>query len=212
MEPLMGKETDNDHSRERPARQKGSSRKKIILCALVLVAVIFISTLLYIINFTLKKTPGEPPDLVEMEFEEKGVKVISLYFPDLEGTHLEQEIRQIPAPKNPADLARMILEELIAGSREQSTPVFPPGTQIENVIIGGNNDLYINLDEEYHDRVNPGTESEILLVSSVARTLSANMPQVETFQILVGGKQIDTLGGHIRADRPFRVVRWKDRK
>ncbi len=48
-----------------------------------------------------------------------------------------------------------------------------------------------------------GTTNEILTVYSLVDTLTANLPAVSSVQILVEGKELDTLAGHLDLRRPL---------
>ena len=50
-----------------------------------------------------------------------------------------------------------------------------------------------------------GIQSEQLAVDSIARTLEANVPQVQRFKILIHGQEVETLAGHFDLTQTFQV-------
>jgi hypothetical protein len=50
-----------------------------------------------------------------------------------------------------------------------------------------------------------GIQSEQLAVDSIARTLEANIPQVQRLKILIHGQEADTLAGHLDLTQTFPV-------
>jgi hypothetical protein len=50
-----------------------------------------------------------------------------------------------------------------------------------------------------------GIQSEQLAVDSIARTLEADVPQVQRLKILIHGQEVETLAGHIDLTQTFRV-------
>ena len=50
-----------------------------------------------------------------------------------------------------------------------------------------------------------GIQSEQLAIDSIARTLEADVPQVQRIKILIHGQEVETLAGHIDLTQTFRV-------
>jgi len=48
-----------------------------------------------------------------------------------------------------------------------------------------------------------GTDAELLTVYTIVDALTANLPAVRAVQILVEGKEVDTLAGHVDLRRPI---------
>ena len=54
-----------------------------------------------------------------------------------------------------------------------------------------------------------GTTNEILTVYSLVSALTSNLPAVTGVQILIDGKEVDTLAGHLDLRRPIEQdARW----
>lgn len=54
-----------------------------------------------------------------------------------------------------------------------------------------------------------GVAAEQATLRSVLRTLAVNFPELRTCSLLVDGAQVTTLAGHVRADDPFVLGRWR---
>ena len=48
-----------------------------------------------------------------------------------------------------------------------------------------------------------GTVNELLTVYTIVNALTANLPAVTAVQLLVDGKEVDTLAGHVDLRRPL---------
>ena len=48
-----------------------------------------------------------------------------------------------------------------------------------------------------------GSTNELLTVYAIVNAVTANLSSVQRVQILIGGKQADTLAGHVDLRRPF---------
>ena len=54
-----------------------------------------------------------------------------------------------------------------------------------------------------------GMKVENATLQVILSTLALNFPEIETCSLLVDGAQVETLGGHIQADQPFALRRWR---
>ena len=48
-----------------------------------------------------------------------------------------------------------------------------------------------------------GTQDELLTIYSIVDALTSNLPAVSSVQLLVDGKEVDTLAGHIDLRKPL---------
>jgi hypothetical protein len=48
-----------------------------------------------------------------------------------------------------------------------------------------------------------GSLTELLTVQAIVHAVTANLPAVQRVQILIGGKEVDTLAGHVDIRRPL---------
>jgi len=48
-----------------------------------------------------------------------------------------------------------------------------------------------------------GTVSELLTVYTIVNVVTANLPAITSVQVLVDGKEVDTLAGHVDLRRPL---------
>jgi len=54
-----------------------------------------------------------------------------------------------------------------------------------------------------------GTQNELLTVYTIVNALTINLPAVTTVQLLVDGKEVDTLSGHVDLRQPLaRNLNW----
>ena len=72
---------------------------------------------------------------------------------------------------------------------------------------GGN--AYLDLSSELQTNHPGGTTNEILAVYSLVSALTTNLPAVTGVQILIDGKEVDTLAGHLDLRRPIEQdLKW----
>lgn len=118
---------------------------------------------------------------------------VVLYFAKSDGSGLEGEIRSIPRQEG---IARATINELIAGpSLEGLLPTIPAATILEGINIR-DGICTVDFSEELSTDHPGGLENEELTVYSIVNTLS-QFDSIQQVKILVGGKEVDTLAGHV---------------
>ncbi|MDU2064193.1 MAG: GerMN domain-containing protein [Sporomusaceae bacterium] len=122
----------------------------------------------------------------------------NLYFPSDDGAHLVMEPRTFPLNDQPAHMA---VEALLTGSNQPHTAkVFPAGTKLRQLTIK-DGVAYVDFNKALL-KGNGGSATEMLLVTSLVNTLT-EFSTVDKVQILVEGKKIDTLYGHMDLSVPL---------
>jgi len=131
---------------------------------------------------------------------------VKLYFVSEKGTTLTIETREINATGSELDQAHLIIQELIVGPAPNSNlaPTIPPGTKLRQIYFDSGGSAYVDFSREIQDNHPGGSTGELLTIFSVVNTLVANSPKIKRVQVLVEGKEIPTLAGHIDTSRPFK--------
>ncbi|HPW21762.1 MAG TPA: GerMN domain-containing protein, partial [Vicinamibacterales bacterium] len=57
-----------------------------------------------------------------------------------------------------------------------------------------------------------GSQHELLTVYAIVDTLTANLPAITSVQILVDGREVDSLAGHVDLRRPLPNTRLRAEK
>lgn len=126
-------------------------------------------------------------------------ETITLYFAKSTPTELwlVPELRKV---SRKPDMLRVALEELIRGPADQSLGgLIPKDTKVIDVAV---RDFvaYPNFSAEI-TRVSVGSRGEALMVASIANTL-IKFPGVEKVQIMVDGRKVESLAGHVDISGP----------
>ena len=74
---------------------------------------------------------------------------------------------------------------------------------MRTVFLTSAGDAYVDLSAELQSNHPGGTTNEILTVYSLVQALTSNLPAVSGVQILIDGKEVDTLAGHLDLRRPI---------
>ena len=70
-------------------------------------------------------------------------------------------------------------------------------------------DAFVDLSPEARTMHTGGALDELFTVYSIVNALTANLPAVSRVQILVDGKEVDTLAGHVDLRHPLQKnLKW----
>jgi hypothetical protein len=127
---------------------------------------------------------------------------VKLFFEDPEQAGLVMEEREVLFSNDLARQIRVVLEQLIEGSRAGKLPPFPPETKVIEVFVTAWGTAYVDLSKEAALGVG-GSKDELLAVYAVVNSITTNFPAVARVQILVDDRPADTLAGHVDLSRPL---------
>ena len=132
-----------------------------------------------------------------------------LFYVNEEGTALSGVEQEVSYGEGTVEQARRIIEAQLAAPAPPLASAIPPGTKLRTVFLTSEGDAYIDLSAELQSNHPGGTTNEILTVYSLVGALTSNLPAVSGVQILIDGKEVDTLAGHLDLRRPIEQdSRW----
>ncbi len=126
-----------------------------------------------------------------------------LFYVSDDGTRLTSIERDVAYGESADDQAREIVAAQIAPVAVPLVSAVPPGTTLRAVFITKNGDAYVDLSREVHSAHPGGSVNELLTVYTIVNALTVNLPAVTAVQVLVDGKEVDTLSGHVDLRRPL---------
>jgi hypothetical protein len=126
-----------------------------------------------------------------------------LFYVDEQGTLLRGIEQEVLYGENTTEQARRIIEAQIAPAPPPQVSAIPAGTKLRTVFVTKSGDVYVDLSAEVQANHPGGTTNETLTVYALVSALTANLPAVTGVQILVEGKEVDTLAGHLDLRRPI---------
>lgn len=142
----------------------------------------------------------EPP---VSETATEGSIRVTLFYLSGTGSMLSPEEREIPFANSLQEQAKQVLQQLLAGSRSGRGSAIPSGVELRGLFITQQGLAFIDLSQELIANHPGGTCAEELTVYSLANTLISNFPAVKKIQILVEGREIQSLAGHLDLTRPY---------
>jgi hypothetical protein len=127
----------------------------------------------------------------------------TLFYVSEGGDALIPVAREVPYANTPADQVKRILEMQTSpppGIRRSALPV---GTTVRNVFLTKDGDAFVDLGGAIVSGHTGGSLDEALTVYTIVNAVTFNLPDVTRVQILVEGKQVDTLVGHMDLRSPL---------
>jgi spore germination protein GerM len=79
----------------------------------------------------------------------------------------------------------------------------PPGTTLRALFVTDKGRAYVDLSHEVAAAHSGGTLDELLTVYTIVDALTVNLPGVQSVQILIDGKEAQTLAGHVDLRQPL---------
>jgi spore germination protein GerM len=140
-------------------------------------------------------------------FETMGVLVerreVLLYFSDSEGEYLIGEKREILKKHEVKEEAKEAILELIKGPKGKLVPTLPPRTKLLNLQVSEAGLAKVNFSQSLSKDHPGGSSAELMTVYSIVNSLSINFPKIKRVQILIDGKPIETIAGHLSLMQPI---------
>lgn len=128
-----------------------------------------------------------------------GTMQIVIYHADKNAAYLVPEVHVVPVSTHPLQVAT---ELLLAGTKKTGViPVMPEGTKLRGIWIK-DHVAYVNFSDKLIKNNSGGSAGEVLLVGAIVNTLT-EFPEVQKVQLLVEGKKIDTITGHLDTSEPL---------
>ena len=132
----------------------------------------------------------------------RNIKAQLFYVGD-DGVSLKAVEREIPFGENTVEQAKAIVGAQVAPATESFVSAIPPGTTLRALFITRGGEAYVDLSGELVTAHPGGSTNELLTIRTLVDVLTTNLPAITAVQLLVDGKELDTLAGHVDLRRPF---------
>ena len=130
------------------------------------------------------------------------IKARLFYVAD-DGMRLTSIERDVAYGEGSIEQAREIVAAQIASPPAPLVSAIPSGTALRALYMTEGGEAYVDLSRELSTSHTGGTMNELLTIYAIVNALTANLPAVTSVQILVDGKEVETLSGHVDLRRPL---------
>jgi spore germination protein GerM len=192
------------------AHVSGIGRRRVLALSALTIATAVIAWLLFVGLPRWYGRPKQvtPPAPVAAATSGRKIKARLFYLSE-DGTRLTGVERDVAYGEGSAAQAEEIVKAQIAPVAGPLVSAVPPGTALRALYLTARGDAYVDLSRDVVTGHPGGSLDELLTVYSIVNALTMNLPAVTAVQVLVDGREVDTLAGHVDLRRPLgKNVSW----
>lgn len=126
-----------------------------------------------------------------------------LFYVAEDGVRLAPVEQEVLYGEGTLEQAKRIVEAQLGPARAPLASAIPAGTKLRTIFLTQGGTAYIDLSQEISAAHPGGTTNEILTVYTLVNALTVNLPAITGVQLLIDGREIDSLAGHLDLRRPF---------
>jgi len=120
-----------------------------------------------------------------------------------DGVHLMSVEQDILYAEPPIEQAREILKAQLAAPSAPFVSAIPAGTTLRALFLTPKGEAYVDVSHDIATAHPGGSLNERLTIYTIVQVLTFNLPKITAVQLLVDGKEVETLAGHIDLRRPL---------
>ena len=155
----------------------------------------------------LRRTEGGGPAATTTEGpvqagETRRIQALLFYVTD-DGSELQAATHEVLYGATPVEQARHIIDAQLQPPPAGRLSAIPQGTQVRSVFVGSKGDAYVDLSPEVRTNHTGGSLNEALTVFTLVNALTSNLPGITSVQILIDGREVDSLAGHLDLRHPL---------
>ena len=144
------------------------------------------------------KTVESPKQPAVNPTQEKTMQIV-VYHATKDAMYLVPETHKVAINNQPA---RTAIELLLAGTKNSDlVAIMPAGTKLKNLTVK-DHIAYVDFDDAIIKKSTGGSAGETLMVAAIVNTLT-EFSDIHQVQILINGKKVETLSGHLDVSEPL---------
>jgi len=182
-------------------QQKKKMKKSVLIFVIRVLVGFLVFFFLTLFDYVYPPVGGQGAGARKKEKNE-----VTVYFSDANERFLAPEKRYVPKEDTPENAARELVKTLLDGSRTGLVNTFPEKVGVTGVRID-NGTAYVTFNRNLLKNHPGGSAAEMATIYSLTNTLTENIPVIERVKILVAGKEIDSIKGHIDTRQAFSANR-----
>jgi Sporulation and spore germination len=160
-----------------------------------------------------KQDPESAPATTSSAGPTRKIKARLFYVAE-DGLRLVASEQEVIFGEGTLEQGRRLIEAQLGTAPPPLVSAIPAGTKLRDLFItetGDSSVAFVDLSSEVTSGHPGGALSELLTVYTIVDLLTENLPAITSVQILVDGKEADTLAGHVDLRRPLvKDPRWTE--
>lgn len=185
---------------EEVKHKRTKKKRRFALLSLIVVTSVVFLAIFFITLFDYLYPPAAGKHTAAQKREKQEA---TLFFSDANERFLVPEKRLVPKEKAVEEQAKELIKALLSGSKTGLVNTFPEKAELQSVGLEGGDTLLVSFSASLAADHPGGSAAEMATVYSLTNTLTANMPAIKKVKILIGGKERESLKGHIGLRNPF---------
>ena len=183
------------------------ARRRTLLIGLTLAVLVGVAAAWLLVSRFGSAPPQAPADTVRSATPvstgpERKITA-TMYFISEDGMALVGVQREVPFGEPIAEQARLLVEAQLENAPEPLARAVPAGTTLRGLYLTDAGDAFVDLSDEARTRHTGGALNELFTIYAIVDALTVNLPSVRRVQILVNGREVDTLAGHVDLRHPL---------
>ena len=133
----------------------------------------------------------------------------TLFYITEDGMALQGVQSEVPFGERVDEQARHIITAQIAGTPGPLASAIPAGTTLRALYVSERGEAFVDFSKEITAQHTGGALDELFTVYAIVNALTVNLPGISRVQILIDGKEADTLAGHVDLRHPLsQNLKW----
>lgn len=150
-----------------------------------------------------RQSPTQPAPAAERKI------TATLYYVSEDGMSLVGVQREVPFGDSVLEQARHIVEAQMGPAPAPLASAIPAGTTVRALYVTERGDAFVDLSADARTKHTGGALDELFTVYTIVDALTVNLPSIARVQILIEGKEVDTLAGHVDLRHPLQKnLQW----
>ena len=127
----------------------------------------------------------------------------TLFYIAEDGLSLVPVQREVPLAEPVVEQARQIMLAQLAPPTHPLASTIPSDTKLRAIYLSDRGDLFVDFSPDLTTRHTGGSLDELFTVYAIVNAATVNLPAIGRVQILIDGKEVDTLAGHVDLRNPL---------
>jgi spore germination protein GerM len=182
------------------------NNKKIWIVLIVIFFLAGVSGSYFLMRrFALREKPAAPSAALQnTPADAEDLFTLRIFYPV--DNRLQLIEKRLPRRSKQAAVAEAVIEGYLKGPENGKISPIPQNVKLLGLFRDPKQVLYIDLSDEARRNFQGDALAEYLFLKGLYESLIANLTDIQDVKILVEGKEIETLGGHIYLKYPLKSV------
>jgi hypothetical protein len=128
----------------------------------------------------------------------------SLFYVAASGDALVGVDREVEYASAPAAQARRIVEAQLQQAPVGQVSAIPAGAEVRALFLTSRGEAFVDITAPLATNHPGGSLHEALTVYAIVNALTVNLPDITAVQILIDGREVDSLAGHVDLRHPIK--------